>query len=348
MGSLIQLLDRPIAYQPSFAQLRVGKVKVGPVGAVLLSQFVYWHNRMDGAWLYKTRDQIAQETGLSRDEQETARKRLVSIGVLEEQLRGVPATMHFKINVDCLESLLLDKTQKPRQLGATPPTGRTRRSASVGGNAPNQMVGTPPTSRVEPTQQDGGNASNFLLGDYTENTQRECQADELPDDFDDPALRVLNHLNKTTGAAFQDGKTTMGFINGLLVDEYVADELILVIDHRADLWSDDVKMSQHLCPKTLFSFENFEGYLPLARKWDAEGRPSSRAPVIDCNERDAAYKRFLGQAANLILKSPLEICVRKLASNASVGGLSPEASKRTWDRLWAEQAARMQKNELTA
>lgn len=177
---------------------------------------------------------------------------------------------------------------------------------------------------------------------------KECQADELPDDFDNPALRVLNHLNKTTGAAFQYGKTTMGFINGLLVGEYVADELILVIDHRADLWLDNVTMAQHLCPKTLFNFENFEGYLPLARKWDAEGRPSSRAPVIDCNERDAAHKRFLGQAANLILKTPLEICVRKLASNASVGGLSPDASKRAWDRLWSEQAARMQKNELTA
>jgi uncharacterized phage protein (TIGR02220 family) len=177
---------------------------------------------------------------------------------------------------------------------------------------------------------------------------KECQADELPDDFDNPALRVLNHLNKTTGAAFQDGKTTMGFINGLLADEYVADELILVIDHRADLWLDNVTMAQHLCPKTLFSFENFEGYLPLARKWDVEGRPSSRVPVIDCSERDAAHKRFLGQAANLILKSPLEICVRKLASNASVGGLSPEASKRAWDRLWTEQAARMQKNKQAA
>ena len=88
MGSLIKLLDRPIAYQPSFAQLRVGKIKTGPVGAVLLSQFVYWHNRMDGRWFYKTRQEITKETGLSRDEQETGRKRLVAVGILEEQLRG--------------------------------------------------------------------------------------------------------------------------------------------------------------------------------------------------------------------------------------------------------------------
>lgn len=346
MGSLIQLLDRPIAYQPSFAQLRVGKVKVGPVGAVLLSQFVYWHNRMDGAWLYKTREQIAQETGLSRDEQETARKRLVAIGVLEEQLRGVPATMHFKINVDSLEALLLTNTQSTRQLGATPPTEKKRRNTSVGGNAPNKMVETPPTSRGESTQQAGGDAANFLLGDYTENTQRDCQADDLPDDFHDPALRVLKHLNVTTKADFQEGKTTLGFINGLLAGEYVADELILVIDHRAELWLDDLKMSQYLCPKTLFSFENFEGYLPLARKWDREGRtPVNNKPVeINTEERDRAYRSFVGGSAKAI-RSALEIIARKSASQSGLKNLSPDAGKRAWDRIWVECASRIQSGE---
>ncbi|MFP2504471.1 conserved phage C-terminal domain-containing protein [Buttiauxella gaviniae] len=252
-----------------------------------------------------------------------------------------------KGNTSNIYSLKLDTPVAPESTGVeakinNPPMS-PQGTGMPHGDSPMSPQGTPPMS---PHGTRISHSFEPVIEPVKE--PKECQADELPDDFDDPALRVLNHLNKTTGAAFQDGKTTMGFINGLLVDEYVADELILVIDHRADLWSDDMKMSQHLCPKTLFSFENFEGYLPLARKWDAEGRPSSRAPVIDCNERDTAYKRFLGQAANLIMKSPLELCVRKLASNASVGGLSPEASKRTWDRLWAEQAARMQKNELTA
>ncbi|EAA3892828.1 hypothetical protein DOJ11_25145, partial [Salmonella enterica subsp. enterica] len=77
MSSLIQLLDRPIAYNPAFAKLKAGKVKAGPVAAVFLSQLVYWHNRMDGGWMYKTQADIASETALTRDEQETARKRLV-------------------------------------------------------------------------------------------------------------------------------------------------------------------------------------------------------------------------------------------------------------------------------
>lgn len=175
MGTLIQLLDRPIAYQPAFAQLRAGKVKSGPAAAVLLSQLVYWHNRMAGEWLYKTREEIKKETGLSRDEQETARKRLVALGVLKEALRGVPATVHYKINTERLEELLLAPDQAESQLGATPPTRRRQSRQQDGGNTPNKMAATPPTSRGEPTQQAGGDPANFPTGDYTESTQKITQ-----------------------------------------------------------------------------------------------------------------------------------------------------------------------------
>ncbi|WP_052049042.1 conserved phage C-terminal domain-containing protein [Cedecea neteri] len=168
---------------------------------------------------------------------------------------------------------------------------------------------------------------------------KECQADELPDDIDEPALKVLNHLNKTTGARFQDGQTTMGFINGLLVGEYVADELILVIDHRNEMWGADQKMSQYLRPSTIFDFKAFEEYLPLARKWDEEGRLSLREPEIDTAERDAAYRRLWARGT---FKTPLEIRVRKAAGQANIGQKSPEAAKREWDRLWMENAKAMQ------
>ncbi|WP_343529284.1 primosomal protein I [Yokenella regensburgei] len=175
MSALIQLLDRPVAYQPAFAQLKAGKVKSGPTAAVLLSQFVYWHNRMDGEWMYKTREDIKKETGLSRDEQETARKRLVALGVLEEQLRGAPATMHYRINSARLEALLLAPDRAESQLGATPPTRRRQHRQLDGGNPANKMAATPPTSRVGSRQQAGGDPANSPTGDYTEITQETTQ-----------------------------------------------------------------------------------------------------------------------------------------------------------------------------
>ena len=292
MGSLIKLLDRPIAYQPSFAQLRVGKVKAGPVGALLLSQFVYWHNRMDGRWFYKTRQEITRETGLSRDEQETGRKRLVAVGVLEEQLRGAPATMHYRVNADRLEALLLALAHEESQLVETPPTRLRKPRQLDGGNAPNQLVETPPTSLRQCTQQAGGDPANSLTGDYTENTQEitqdiYCQADELPDeppdDDIDPALRVLNHLNRVVGSDFRDKKTTMGFIRGVLQGEYVAEDLMLVVDFIANEWTGQDCMSFYLRPKTIFSQTNFEGYFDQARAWRRNGKPQKIAEPAKLN-----------------------------------------------------------------
>lgn len=198
MSTLIQLLDRPIAYNPAFAKLKAGKVKAGPVAAVFLSQMVYWHNRMDGGWMYKTQADITSETALTRDEQETARKRLVALGVLEEARRGVPATMHYRINTERLEALLLE-TAKPEKKGAqektrlrnfqnveTPQSGLVQPHKLDCGNAANKNVETPQTSMREHTEQACGDPAIFLTGDYTENTQESktpsCPDASQPDD----------------------------------------------------------------------------------------------------------------------------------------------------------------------
>ncbi|ULH09620.1 hypothetical protein MF265_16785 [Serratia marcescens] len=173
MSRLIQLLDRPIAYQPAFAELRLGKVKSGPVAAVFLSQLVYWHNRMDSEWLYKTQADITKETKLTRDEQETARKRLMALGVIDEQRRGVPGKMHFRINVERLEALLMGEPIENPKSVEPPQTEKVERhnvetpqSTVVGshnvetphcGDAANNNVETPQSTMVQSRKQECGN-----------------------------------------------------------------------------------------------------------------------------------------------------------------------------------------------
>ncbi len=102
MGS-IELFDRPIAFQRAFVELGVGIT-----GALMLSQCVYWHSRTsqrDG-WFYKSQADWETETGMTRREQETARKRLVQAGFLEEIRKGVPAKLYFRVNVEALEAAL--------------------------------------------------------------------------------------------------------------------------------------------------------------------------------------------------------------------------------------------------
>lgn len=102
VSDFLKLVDRPIAFQRSFVRLGVGIT-----GALLLSQIVYWQNRMDGQWFYKTQADLEEETGLTRYEQEGARKKLVACGVLQEVKRGIPAKLYFRVDAARLEHLLL-------------------------------------------------------------------------------------------------------------------------------------------------------------------------------------------------------------------------------------------------
>jgi hypothetical protein len=137
------LLTRPIAFHPPLAEIS-GSVTAG----ILLSQMVYWSTRTknkDG-WFYKTREDWKQETALTRREQETARKMLKERGLIEEALRGVPATLHFRVLDENVEKALVIYC-KSLELNSWHESAQL-----VGTKAPNKMGGNVPTSRAESAQ----------------------------------------------------------------------------------------------------------------------------------------------------------------------------------------------------
>ncbi|HGL6555553.1 TPA: hypothetical protein ACKFMX_000510 [Enterobacter roggenkampii] len=158
MSNFLQLVDRPIAFQRSFVRLGVGIT-----GALLLSQIVYWQNRMEGNWFYKTQTDLEEETGLTRYEQEGARKKLVSCGVLEEAKRGIPAKLYFRVNQERLEELLLGENQHAGM-------GKTNKQGcgiSANSDAENQHAGMGKTN-----EQLCGNSASIHTVDYQETTQK--------------------------------------------------------------------------------------------------------------------------------------------------------------------------------
>jgi len=95
-----------VAFRPIYAHA------FGIKAGLFLSQLMYWSskgNDPDG-WIYKTRDEWKAETALSRREQETARRRLRDVAVLDEELRGLPAQLHFRVNWEMLLSELQTRT----------------------------------------------------------------------------------------------------------------------------------------------------------------------------------------------------------------------------------------------
>jgi hypothetical protein len=158
--------DRPVAYHPILAKM------LGSVNAALfLSQLLYWHNVMKKAaardkkewdgWFYKSRDEMFDETGLSRTEQETARKVLGTNGVVKERRKGVPATMHYFIDTKRLHEVVTSWHESDQPVG--------RKSA-------NQLAGNQQTGRQEIDQQDGKNPAD-LKHDTTHKTPVEITHD---------------------------------------------------------------------------------------------------------------------------------------------------------------------------
>lgn len=92
-----ELLKRPIAYNPIVAKA-FGSVKLG----ILWSQMYYWSDKTkdEAGWIYKTQNEVFEETGLSRKEQETARKLGNKLGVLESMVMGVPPKVNFRVDID--------------------------------------------------------------------------------------------------------------------------------------------------------------------------------------------------------------------------------------------------------
>ena len=110
LGVVLSLLGRGVvAYHPAL----VG-VSGGVTPALMLSQALYWTRVLgqrdtsrDG-WFWKTREQWTQETALSRHEQDTARKRLAARPFWQQQRRGMPARLWFRVDLDALARAIDD------------------------------------------------------------------------------------------------------------------------------------------------------------------------------------------------------------------------------------------------
>jgi hypothetical protein len=78
--------------------------RVGPVAGIFIRQLLFWTGKQHDpkGWIYKTQPEMEQETGLSRRQQEKARKILCKYGVLEEDKRGLPRRLWYRVDLEAL------------------------------------------------------------------------------------------------------------------------------------------------------------------------------------------------------------------------------------------------------
>jgi hypothetical protein len=152
------LLDRPIAFHRCLAELG-GSVNAG----LMLSQALYWAKRTKAAdgWFWKTAEEWQEETYLTRTEQATARKQLKRLSCWQEELRGVPAKLFYRVDLDELDRLLFENKD--------------------GGNVQASLQeSSKPVCRI-PENKNSGIIKPFLLAETTTEITSEITAESVRD-----------------------------------------------------------------------------------------------------------------------------------------------------------------------
>lgn len=95
---LLEVFDIPVSFHRCLVP-----VAGGVTPALMLSQAIWITQTLEiasGGWFICSQEQWTQETGLTRWEQETARRALRRAGLLEERRLGMPAKLWFRVCPD--------------------------------------------------------------------------------------------------------------------------------------------------------------------------------------------------------------------------------------------------------
>jgi hypothetical protein len=166
------LPNRIVGYSPDLARA-VGGATIG----LFLNQLLFLSDK--GAnpegWVYKSEQDMGRETGLTKREQQTARRKLLSLGVMAIERRGFKFTYHFKVIWERLYQVI-----EQFQRGQTVSTEKVETVQNVP-TQPEQNVSTTPAEWQQNVstkwKQNVGtlNRDNNTENKETEKTSRENQ-----------------------------------------------------------------------------------------------------------------------------------------------------------------------------
>ena len=93
-------VGRPVAFYP-----KLKNVTGSTTATILLCQFLYWSDKTKDGWVWKTSSQLEEETGLTENEQRTARKELEELVILSCQYMRLEHMIRFRIDKERLNAL---------------------------------------------------------------------------------------------------------------------------------------------------------------------------------------------------------------------------------------------------
>jgi len=100
LSNFIKDVGRIVAYYPGLK-----KITGSTTATILLSQFLYWTDKTGDGWIWKSADEIEEETGLTYNEQKTARRELVYLGLIQQERKRLDHSTKYKVNIETMNRL---------------------------------------------------------------------------------------------------------------------------------------------------------------------------------------------------------------------------------------------------
>jgi hypothetical protein len=195
------LPNRVVGYSPDLARA-VGGATIG----LYLSQLLYLSDKGHNpeGWIYKSEAEMGQETGLTKREQQTARRKLLSLGVIAIMRGGWKNTYHFKIIWEKLYQVIAG-VQRPQTVPTQPDepiqTVATEPVQTVPTQPPEWQQNVP-TQRLQNVATPDRHRDNNRENKETEKTDREKQTI-----WDKTLEQLRTELTWEEGAARLNGTT---------------------------------------------------------------------------------------------------------------------------------------------
>jgi hypothetical protein len=159
------LPNRVVGYSPDLARM-VGGATIG----LFLSQLLFLSDKganPDG-WVYKSEAEMGKETGLTKREQQTARRKLLALGVLVIMRGGWKNTYHFKIIWEKLYQVIAGIKQPQNA-----PTEKSESGQNVPTEPAQNVATTPAQWQQNVSTKWKQNAATHTRENNTENKEEE-------------------------------------------------------------------------------------------------------------------------------------------------------------------------------
>jgi hypothetical protein len=162
-------VGRPIAYYPGLR-----KITGSTNATIFICQLIYWTGKSaaEEGWIFKVSEEIEQETGLSYDEQKTAREKLIKLNLIQERYDRLNHIMFYRVNLDELDkswaNAVMPVSRTPQhgiREDDNPAVGNTESQCSLIGNTETTAQTTTEIPPLEKTESKPRKTAAIKKGD---------------------------------------------------------------------------------------------------------------------------------------------------------------------------------------